>query len=308
MTQIFSKFRKHKNTETKKEEKLLTKLPYDLADLVPSNNLDFVFSKALRKTADAALPFVYKNTNLHNQVTMCQIFFNQLYWEYIEHLTTKIKDERLPTSGCNPYTENEARITIGSDEYEEMPKRYRGAYSKYRYEYSNYFLNEHVAPYKICIVKPSDKQKMESLLLQASDLMDKIQKIAPNTLFLRYWFVEDDSPQANVVTKEQVETIQKVYNIFSELANITKPGFKHTYAHAGETNRPRHGARDIYNEYQNELTQKNRFWRTQQEILNAKMKREMELDNAQKIAKNAESKYKEVYQSIIDNAKKQISR
>ena len=302
MKRFFSKLHKQK------EENLLPKLPYDLADLVPSPKLDFIFSKALSKTADAALPFVYENTNPHNQVTICQIFFDQLYWEYIEHLTTKIKNDRLPTSGSNPYTENKSRITIGFNEYEEMPKKYRGVYSKYRYEYTNYFLNEHFAPYKICIVKPSNKQKMESLLLQAADLIDKIQKLAPNTIFPRYWFVKDDSPEANVVTKEQVDTIKKIYNIFVKLDGITEPGFKHTYAHAGEKHRPRHGARDVYNEYQNELSHKNRFWRAQQEIINAKMKREMQIHNAEKIAKNAESKYKEMYQSIIDNVKKQITR
>lgn len=302
MTQIFSKFRKQKNTETKKEENLLTKLPYDLADLVP--NTHFVFRKALLETIDISSPFVYENTNPFNQVTMCQIFFDKLYWIYLKHLTTKITDFRLPNSGYS--CDEDERPYIIYDEYKRMPKKYRGIFSNIN-PIIWYVLNEHAEPHNICIVKPKDKKKMESLLLQAAKLVVK-ETDPESELTPQYWFVKDDSPLANYVTKEQVDAIKKQYDIFVELDKITQFGFKYEFAHSGEKNKKRHGARDIYNEYQNELTQKNRFWRAQQEITTAKMKREMELDTAQKIAKNAELKYKEIYQSIIDNAKKQISR
>ena len=137
---------------------------------------------------------------------------------------------------------------------------------------------------------------MEALLLKMAEILDN------NKVCLRgSGFVEDSSPDANKVTKEQIDATKEMYDICVKLNSITEPGFKRSFAHAGENHKQRHGALDTYNEYMDERSKKNRYLKLQEQINSAKQKRDSQ-------QQEAVHEYKMTRSTILANAKKQITR
>ena len=245
----------------------------------------------------------FEKQNPHNRVVLYGCFFESLYWDYLERLTCKIQNWRLPSSGyfhnypwedssISLYKRRDERPYISDSAYEKMPKRYRGVFKKYNS--IAYVLNTHAAPYKIFIVKPENRPEMESLLLNMAEILDKANGIRGN-------FVENSAQQANDITKEQIDDIKTLHDICVKLNNITQPGFKHSFAHAGENHKQRHGATDVYNEYRNERSKKNRYLKLQEQINKAKQKRDLQ-------QQAAVSHYNTTRSIILTDAKKQITR
>ena len=309
LTNFSNKFKKtHVTQSTKVDTSILNQRPDVL--LSELKNLEYSVSEIRNPENFMYNGKTFEENNLHNRLITYGEFFESFYWDYFEHLTCKIQDDRLPSSGYfhnYPWeTQTDAllfkrdeRPYISDGAYTKMPKRYRGVFKKYNS--IAYVLNINAKPHKIFIVKPENRPEMESLLFRMAQILDET---TPGHS-IRYLRVEDSSSHANDVTKEQIDAIKELRDICVKLNNITEPGFKHTCVHTGERT-PRHGARDIYNEYQNELTQQNRFWRFQQEINNAKIARELELCAAKRITKKANSKYDEIYKNIIIEAKQRV--
>ena len=249
----------------------------------------------------------FEGENLHNRLIIYGMFFTDFYWNYFERLTCKIQNKCLPSSGyfhnypweiltdTKLVKKRDKRPYISDGAYTKMPKRYRGVFK--RYNSIAYVLNTNAAPHKIFIVKPENRPEMESLLLKMAKILDATtpEHSIPN------YIVEDSSPYANDITKEQIDIIKELRDICVKLNSITKPGFKHTFAHAGETNRPRHGAFDIYHEYMGELSKKNHYLELQKQINNAKQKQVLKQHAAV-------SEYNTTRSIIIADAKKQLSR
>ena len=297
----FLKKLSHKNTEQTRVKKVDTSIPNQRPDIFLSDlkNLKYSISSIWEPEDFIYDGKSFENQNLYNRVVIYGRFFNSLYWDYLERLTCKIQNWRLPSSGYFPnypwdttpadmqlYKRDE-RPYITDGAYEKMPKRYRGVFKKYNS--ITYVLNTHAAPYKIFIVKPQNRPEMEALLLKMAEILDN------NKVCLRgSGFVEDSSPDANKVTKEQIDATKEMYDICVKLNSITEPGFKRSVVHAGENQKQRHGALDIYNEYTSELSQKNRYLKLQEQINSAKQK--------------AVSQYNTTRSTILANAKKQITR
>ena len=247
----------------------------------------------------------FEQQNPYNRVSMYGDFFEDLYNDYFERLTCKIKNWRLPSSGYfhnYPWEDSDvslykrdARPYISDGAYKKMPKRYRGVFKKYNS--IAYVLNIHAAPYKIFIVRPENRPEMESLLLKMAELLDAQNPISR----IRRCFVKDSSPDANKVTKEQIDAIKELYDICVKLNNITEPGFKRSFSHAGENHKKRHGAIDIYNEYIVEQSRKNHYLELQKQLHNAELKRELK-------RQAAVSEYNTTRSIILADAKKQITK
>ena len=245
----------------------------------------------------------FEQQSLYNRVSMYGDFFENLFIDYFERLTCKIKNWRLPSSGYfhnYPWEvsdvslyKRDARPYISDGAYKKMPKRYHGVFK--RYNSIAYVLNTNAAPYKIFIVKPENRPEMESLLLKMAELLDAQNPISR----IRRCFVKDSSPDANKVTKEQIDVIKELYDICVKLNNITEPGFKRSFAHAGENHKKRHGATDVYHEYTNEQSQKNHYLELQKQLHDAELKRDLK-------RQAAISEYKTTRSIILATAKEQM--
>lgn len=304
----FLKKLSHKNTEQTRVKKVDTSIPNQRPDIFLSDlkNLKYSISSIWEPEDFIYDGKSFENQNLYNRVVIYGRFFECLYDDYLERLTCKIQNWRLPSSGYFPkypwdttpadmqlYKRDE-RPYITDGAYEKMPKRYRGVFKKYNS--ITYVLNTHAEPYKIFIVKQENRPEMEALLLKMAEILDN------NKVCLRgSGFVEDSSPDANKVTKEQIDATKEMYDICVKLNSITEPGFKRSVVHAGENQKQRHGALDIYNEYTSELSQKNRYLKLQEKINSAKQKRDSQ-------QQEAVSQYNTTRSTILANAKKQITR
>lgn len=293
-----------KATVTKADNDILDKRPNIL--LSNLKNLEYSISSIWEPQDFMYGGKTFENQNLRNRVIMYGYFFGDLYWDYLERLTCKIQNWRLPSSGYYPnypwdttpadaqLYKRDVRPYITDGAYEKMPKRYRGAFKKYNS--MTYVLNTHAAPYKIFVVKPENRPEMEVLLLKMAEILDNEEICLRGSSF-----VEDSSPDANKVTKEQIDAIKELRDIFINLNSITEPGFKRSVVHAGENQKQRHGALDTYNEYMGELSQKSRYLKLQEQINSAKQKRDSQ-------QQEAVHEYKMTRSTILANAKKQITR
>lgn len=297
MRNFLKKFSKNSNTST---VPTVNKLNISILEQSPTvllcdlENIEYVLGRYETELVRTA------NQNPHNKVVLYGYFFDILYWKYLEHLTCKIKNRRLPRSGYYPnypwrsgsesLYKRDTRPYITDYAYEKMPKRYHGVFKKYNSE--AYVLNTNAAPYKILIVKPENRPEMESLLLNMAEILDKKDGI-------RGICVEDDTTDATNATKEQIDNINQLRDICIKLNSITQPGFKHSFAHAGENHKKRHGAYDVYNEYRNEKAQKDRYLKIQEQIKAAKQKQLLK-------QQAAVSEYNTTRSIIIADAKKQI--
>lgn len=280
-------FQRLKNNFT---DNILNKTPYDL--LANLTNIEYSVSAVWEPTEFES----FEKQNPRDRVVLYGCFFEDLYWDYFARLTCKIQNWRLPSSGyfhnypwevsSTSLYKRDERPYISDGAYEKMPKRYRGVFKKYNS--IAYVLNTHAAPYKIFIVKPENRPEMESLLLNMAEILDKKNGIRGN-------FV------ANDITKEQIDDIKTLHDICVKLNNITQPGFKHSFAHAGENHKQRHGATDVYNEYMKDYSRKNRYLKMQEQINKAKQKRDLQ-------QQAAVSHYDTTRSIILADAKKQITR
>lgn len=270
-----------------------------LSDLV---NIEYSVSAAWDETEfESHTNKHFHEQNPHNKVVIYGKFFRALYRDYFERLTFKTKNRCSPRSGYYPnypwevsvYTsifKRDKRPYITDYAYEQMPKRYRDVFKKYNSK--AYVLNTNAAPHKIFIIKPKDRPEMELLLFDIFELLGKSTY---------GHFVEDTSKKANDVTTEQIDDIKKLRDVCVKLNSITQPGFKHSFAHAGENHKKRHGAYDVYNEYTNTLAQKDRYLKLQEQIKAAKQKQLLK-------QQAAVSEYNTTRSLIIADAKKQITK
>lgn len=262
---------------------------------------DLYAEKVLDEMSLLIYPEKYENLPPRKQVWVNGMFFHNLFYMCLDNLNIDFKDKNLQTRA--EYTEN--RPIISNKAYKKLPKQYRGLFMEY--DSSNDVLHDHNAPYTILSGSKKDKVKLKSLLTQAKALIPLIydeQEIQNNTTNTH--FVKDSV----------VNTIMKLHEIFIEIANITKSYQRYDICFEtkpGEyTYRP--GAGNLYNEYRNELTLKNRYLTMQKKINKAKAETtglKTLLEHSDKTDNNgikvllayAEQNYRRAHDQIIANAK-----
>ncbi len=253
------------------------------------NNSTPLVNDALAQTQKAFL-ILYKKENIcdfydnmyKNFDTSTQMLFHmEFFVTLFEKYRTLLKqknDECLPL--------------VSVEEYKKMPKIYRGAFKPYNSEH--YILHTHnQTPQMILSIKKTEKMKTKFLF-------DEIIH-----LFLKSY---------------SIENINKLYSIFEEIdKNISL--HKNRIVVNNYRNDPiknRHGAWDIYIEYQNELTHKDFYAIPQNKINEAKKIKRMALSPMSKDMKKCPTKiskktnasiiaeYKRTYRNIILDIKEKV--
>lgn len=253
------------------------------------NNSAPLVNDALTQTQKAFL-ILYKKENIcdfydnmyKNFDTSTQMLFHmEFFVTLFEKYRTLLKqknDECLPL--------------VSVEEYKKMPKIYRGAFKPYNSEH--YILHTHnQTPQMILSIKKTEKMKTKFLF-------DEIIH-----LFLKSY---------------SIENINKLYSIFEEIdKNISS--HKNRIVVNNYKNDPiqnRHGAWDIYIEYQNELTHKDFYAIPQNKINEAKKIKRMALSPMSKDMKKCPTKiskktnasiiaeYKRTYRNIILDIKEKV--
>ena len=97
-----------------------------------------------------------------------------------------------------------------------------------------------------------------------------------------------------------IDALQKT---FSDIDNITQLYVKEILIQKYD-NTPRHGAIDIYNEYQNELTNKNRYSIAQNDINAIKAYK----DSLTEMLNSADEKHRDCLQVMIENTNKKYQK
>lgn len=224
---------------------------------------------------------MYKNFDTSTQISFHMDFFINLFEEYGTLLN--------PKKQTTP--KNELPL-ISNTEYQKMPKIYRGAFKPYNSEH--YILHTHnQTPQMILSIKKTEKMKTKFLF-------DEIIH-----LFLKSY---------------SIENINKLYSIFEEIdKNISL--YKNRIVvnnYRNDSIKNRHGAWDIYIEYQNELTHKDFYAIPQNKINEAKKIKRMALSPMSKDMKKCPTKiskktnasiiaeYKRTYRNIILDIKEKV--
>ena len=251
-----------------------------------ARNYNLFAEKALKKMQyamqHAVLPQTYESLNPQNQVLANGVFFNNLLNTYLSVLNVDFKDLRLQTK-----TAFTNRPVISAKEYNKLPKIYRGIFMQY--DYDNYVLRSNDDPYIVLSIKKGHKAEAKSLLEYARILIPTIYKTkwrenAPELTkaqhdkkwldrtisehFIKPDFTEKNSLRAHFVSDMQIDTIQKLRDVFAKLGDITllHQRYNICYETAPHEYVYRPGAWYLYNEYKNELTQSNRYLNAQQAI------------------------------------------
>ena len=226
---------------------------------------------------------MYKNFDTSTQMLFHMEFFVTLFEKYRTLLKQK-NDECLPL--------------VSVEEYKKMPKIYRGAFKMY--DENHYVLNTHTPfPRTFLSINKTNQIKTKLLFNQIADLL------------LSFAF----GPK-----KFEIENINKLYSIFEEIdKNISS--HKNRIVVNNYKNDPiqnRHGAWDIYTEYQNELTHKDFYAIPQNKINEAKKIKRMALSPMSKDMKKCPTKiskktnasiiaeYKRTYRNIILDIKEKV--
>ena len=228
-----------------------------------------IATMAANKMNSAMYPNKYADLNPQNQVLAHGIFFKKLLEKYTSYLIINFND---------PWTQTGTRYTnrpmITKAEFEKMPKRYRSIFTKY--DSTHYILHEHKDT--ILTVVAANKEQLKRLLYNARMTIPLIYNIEPRenvpqmtdkeheqkwlnrtlgSAFMKPAFVPN-SLSAQHVSDKQMDTIYKLRDIFRELNGISC-----TWS---QKRKSTHCAADIYTQYKNELTQKNRYLNAQKTI------------------------------------------
>lgn len=264
---------------------------------------------------------VYKKLNPRNELLFHAAFFYGMVNEYKKLLNQKylLKTE-LPL--------------ISKTEYQNMSKIYRGAFTPY--DENHYILRVHstLCPKRFLSL---DKKTLR-LFKRALHIIYTIQdesadiKYDPDSMFPLF----ADDPKCNSafinwaylpeqfgivpVERKRIKTLEILYSTFSEIdKNLS---FHENRIIVNDYKKDpiknRHGAWDIYIEYQNELTHKNFFANSQEKINLAKKEKKNALTQITKSLtkqpfklppiqkRTVISEYKKTYQQIILETKEKV--
>ena len=210
----------------------------------------FIADSALKETKSAIFPYTYKTLQPKNKVLANKIFFKNMFSKYMEFLDRKLDNEELQklSNETNDFPK------ISTEEYKKRPKRYRGIFTPFDKEH--YVLRSQDEARPVVSTNKSNKDKLEHLLEYANTLTEKL-KISYGKLFLKF------------VSKKQFNTVAELHKTFMAIDDITRIYMKEILVNKYD-DMARHGAIDVYMEYQNELTNKNRYTNAQNAINNAK--------------------------------------
>ena len=277
---------------------------------------DVIAEKALQKVQDLIKPYTYNELNAKNKVLANGIFFHTLFNEFLSYLNINFNDPYLKTGAG--YT---VRETISKSEYEQMPKKYRELFMQYDSEY--YILRDNDAPFKILSVeKNANKKVLKDLLERARVLIPCVYttkwrenqtplngaEIAAKKLngtiaetVTEPAFVPNKSFSGKFVSKQQKRVLNELREIFVAISDITKSyqrNYNKCYEIAPGKYLYKDSAFDIYKEYRDELTRKNRYLNAQKAINTAKGK------GLQTLIQQAKPEERSGLQTLADVAKK----
>ncbi len=234
---------------------------------------------------------VYQSLNPQNKVLANGIFFKEFFSEYVKNLGINLNDIRL-----QPETKFNTRPMISKEEFESLAGRYRGVFMPYNS--THYVLRNHSAPMQIFSVNKKDRSKLIDSLDYARVLMPVVYttKWSENTSEANETIKEPDfvpnSISAHFVEDTQINAVQQLHKIFKEIVNMTQIYTRYNLLY-------NNGANDIYNEYQNELTGKNRYLNAQKAINDAKG----EITGLQTLSDNAAESERDGINVLIEIAK-----
>ncbi len=265
----------------------------------------------------------FETLNPQNKVLLNGIFFKNLFQEYLAHLAVNFDDLRIQTKTATKFSN-----IISKDEYTKMPKHYRGIFMPY--DSQHYALNNNYETLLCTVfVKKQDKKELRKLLEYARILLPVVYKTQmreniPNlsekqseemwlnrTIALtvtRPAFMSHYSIKAQFVSDMQIDALQKLCDIFTKLDNLTQ---SHEY---GLNTKISSNALNLYSEYRNELSNKDRYLNAQKALNKAKKEitglqtlsdnaKESERDGINVLLELAQAKYAKVHQQIIADVK-----
>ena len=285
--------------KTKKVVIMINTYPTQL--LNDTTNSMSVINAALTRTQDSFLQShdqkdvvrrdfyynVYKKLDSSSQISFHMDFFINLFEEYGTLLN--------PKKQTTP--KNELPL-ISNTEYQKMPKIYRGAFKMY--DENHYVLNTHTPfPRTFLSINKTNQIKTKLLFNQIADLL------------LSFAFGPKNF---------EIENINKLYSTFVEIDKNISLHKNHIVVnnYRNDPIKNRHGAWDIYTEYQNELTHKDFYAIPQNKINEAKKIKRMALSPMSKDMKKCPTKiskktkasiiaeYKRTYRNIILDIKEKV--
>ena len=218
-------------------------------------------------------PSSYKYFNPQDQVLLHGLTYKTLvdiYKRYLELPFAKYDILEKPNPNKIP--------TLTNEEYNNLPKRYRGAFRKYGSD--TYILSESYKSMQIR-VKKEDREKMVNLLKQAEMLVNVIYKektLTPDESIggvMEIYYQEPVGPAFNkdslknyFVKNTQISIIETLHKIFIEIAKISLPCSIYIPEQKTDNNgiRSIKGSRRIYEEYEKEKTRKNAYLDSRKEL------------------------------------------
>lgn len=256
-------------------------------------NCSYIAAQAWEKTLSKIYPNYYEDLNPQNKVLFYGIFFNQLFSEYMTFLNIKFDDIQLRIIANQHHT----LPTIDVTEYRNMPKRYRGVFTLTDSDTYSLRLPNESRP--AITFKETDKGKLETLLDYARKLIPVIYKtkwIDPTEGkgIKEPDFYKNFSLSAYFVQDKQMFAIDELNKTFKKIDDITK-----TYKTTIAINKHRHGATDIYNEYRNELTNKNRYLNAQKALTETQ---KTETNGLKELLNHVDEKDRSGIQTLIEYA------
>lgn len=286
-----------KGFEMSNADKLKNMNPTDF--VLELQNCAFIADTALKEIQSQITPDTYQTLNPRNQVLANGIFFKNMFYKYIEFLDIKLLFKELNDVQLQIISnETNDFPKISKEEYNKMPKRYRGIFIPFDKEH--YVLHTQDEARPVVSTRKTDRLKLEFLLavIYSTKWID-ISKQHDLKDVKKPDFYNKHSLVAKFVTNNQLETITKLRKIFMEIDDITRIYMKEILINKYD-NMYRHGAIDIYNEYQNELTNKNRYTNAQNAINYAKA----ETSGLEYLVQNAHQDDKKDLEILLERAVK----
>ncbi len=289
-----------------------------------SENCAFIADNALNSAKGTIYPNTYKNLKPQDQVLFYGILFKNMLYKYLELLDIKLTNPELRTL-TNPKFQaisNESFKdwpTISKTEYQQMPKRYRGIFAPK--DKDNYILHTQDEPRALVTVKKSDELALDILLEHAVVNISEIYRTKPidirplskkkrhdlnknlDKIAKEPYFSDKRAIPAKFISNKKMAAIDALQKTFSEIDNMTRLYVKEILIQKYD-NFPRHGAIDVYNEYRNELTNKNRYANAQNDINTIKVYK----DSLTELLNNADEKHRDCLQVMIEKANRKYQQ
>lgn len=289
-----------------------------------SENCAFIADSALSKAKAVIYPNTYKSLKPQDQVLFYGVLFKNMLYKYLELLDIKLTNPELQAL-TNPNIQaisNESLQdwpTVSKTEYEKMPKRYRGIFAQKNKD--NYILHTQDEPRVLVTVKKSDELALDVLLEHAVIQLSEIYRTKPidirplskkkrhdlnrnlGKIAKKPYFSDKRAIPAKFISNKKMAAIDALQKTFSDIDNITQLYVKEILIQKYD-NTPRHGAIDIYNEYQNELTNKNRYSIAQNDINTIKAYK----DSLTEMLNSADEKHRDCLQVMIENTNKKYQK